>query len=181
MARRRQGQEVAVQDFEVLAGRVRHGDEHEQAAAAQALGASGDPRALPLLLQLLDAASDPARDAAALGLSDLGDSRAVPALARHIVRPRNPRNIGTLIYALESLDARAALVALAQAMGEGNYEVLAMSLRVIEAFTGPPAPADVVRALDILRGHLARRGYEDWQREMLGAAIESLEIFAPPG
>ena len=152
-----------MKDFDALSWRAQHGDEHERIAAAQALGASGDPRALPILLQLLDTAeNDAMRNAAAIGLRDLGDPRAVPALARHIAQPRNPENFGTLLYALEPLDARAAVVTVVQAMGNGKYEVLAMGLRVIAAFAGPPAPADVVRALGILRRLLARQDYEDW-------------------
>lgn len=164
-------------EFDRLVRQLGETDESTVIAAAHALGDLGDQRAVPELLRLLaNTEYGAVRNAAAVGLRELKDPAAAPALLRAIGDPRNVTNRGTLIYALETLDARSAVVDLARAMLDGNYEVMVMALQVIMAFEGPLAREQRDEALDVLR-EATRRGVlrEPWQEQILSDAVQELE------
>lgn len=164
--------------FDRLAARLARTDldDDQLVEAAHALGDLGEPRGAPILIRLLDTANSSAvRNAAAIGLRELRDNRALPALLRQITDPRNAADRGTFIYALETLDARPALLELAHAMCQGHYEVMAMALRVIEDLPGPLPLAVKQEAMETLRLCLHERTHEPWRREMLARALEHLD------
>jgi len=164
-----------VSDVERLIRTLKSMDEARVIAAAHALGDLGDRRAVPALVALLEQATSPlVRNAAAVGLRELGDNTAVPALVRQINDPRNAGNWGTFLYALETLDARAAVVDLARVLCSGIYEPMLMALHVLEALPGPLAPAQRARALAVVRHCLATERHKAWQRELLEQALTLL-------
>lgn len=168
--------ECVTDDFDILVQALEADDEEQVVRTAHTLGDSGDPRAVPLLIRLLETTDEPnVRDAAEVGLRELRDSRAVGPLLRQIADPRNAGHQGTLVYALECLDAGPAVRDLGALMGEdGTYEVMAMVLRVLEGIRRP-LPQDVVSdSLPVRRDELRRGHCEDWQRSMLSRAAEIL-------
>ncbi|WP_081752725.1 HEAT repeat domain-containing protein [Kallotenue papyrolyticum] len=165
-----------MEDFDKLINRLYSSiNEDELINTAYALGDLGDVRAVPHLIQLLDSTESPSvRNAVAIALHDLGDKRAISALLRHIKDPKNITNRGTLVYALETLDPRSEIVDLVQLMCDGNYEVMAMVLRVIEGFSQPLTPDNKQKAISVLQKCLAQNQFEDWKKEFISSAIELL-------
>ena len=102
-----------VDEFERLVDQLDDPDEDKVVNTAHALGDLGDPRAVPILIKLLESTDNRLiRNAAAVGLRELADPRALEPLLRLI---RDPEKLdGTLLYGLETLDARAAVVDLAR-------------------------------------------------------------------
>ena len=68
------------QATEQLRDILNHSTGRAREAAAQALGMSGDPAALPVLLEAIDSNDDEARKAAAEALGMIADPKAIPAL-----------------------------------------------------------------------------------------------------
>lgn len=136
-----------------------------------ALGESGDADAFPVLVDLLNTTDDPRiRNAAAIGLRDLADNRALPFLLAQIKNPKNANYRGTLVYALETLDARSALVDLIDLIGSGDYEAAAMAIRAIETFTAPVATEKKRDAKRTLKRYLRETSSDEWRPEMLDYA-----------
>ncbi|MCG8347040.1 MAG: Imm8 family immunity protein [Chloroflexales bacterium] len=163
--------------FEHWAELVAHADPAQHLTAAHHLGALGDQRAVPLLLSLLQTAPSPVvRNAAAIGLRDLGAHAAVPALLAYIRDPAHKRACqhGTAIYALTTLDARTAMVDVAQVMGDGNYECMHMAVMVFESLAGPLNLQEKTAALQLLTTWRATLP-EEWQHELLDRSIARLE------
>jgi hypothetical protein len=144
---------------------------------AHQLGDLGDPQAVPILIELLNGTQDGlVRNAAALGLRELRDNRAVPYLLEQLKAPDTIGNRGTLMYALETLDATEALVDIVKIMCADNYEVIAMGIRVIEAGLGNYQPDIKYQAVQILQDCLAIGDFPDWKGEMLSGALTLLDM-----
>ncbi len=155
--------------LDTLRHQVHDADLDGKIKAARALGESGDAEAFPVLINLLDTADNPRiRNAAAIGLRDLADNRALPFLLAQIKEPKNVDHRGTLVYALETLDARSALVDLVELIGSGDYEVATMAIRVIESFRGPVAVEATQKAKKALRRYRRATPEDEWRREALG-------------
>lgn len=162
-------------DYQTLVQMLRQSDEAQVVQAAHALGELGDLRAVDSLIELLSTTSNSrARNAAAIGLRDLGDNRAVLPLMEQIKLPAAAGYRGTLIYALEALDARPFVTDLAKLMCTGNFEEMSMVLRVIRTFEDPLSTDDCQQALAILRHCLPQYEYSSWQHGLLLQATETL-------
>jgi len=135
-----------------------------------------DVDALPLLLEILNSTpSSSIRNAAAMGLKDLGDKTVVPDLMKHITNPENTHTNGTLIYAIEALDAREFVSELAIMACNGDYETISMVLNAVESFQGPLEAGKRQEALDILGKSLGDNSYPEWKREMLSELYEIID------
>lgn len=159
-----------------LAHQLQESDIDRRVQAAYALGESGDPEAFPVLAALLNTTGDSRiRNAAAIGLHDLADNRAVPILLAQIKNPKNPGDRGTLVYALEGLDARPALVDLVDLVGSGNFEVAAMAIRVIESLGVPVIVKQRREARRALKRYEREQPKDDWRTEMLAYTRDLLQ------
>jgi HEAT repeats len=91
------------------------------------------PAAVRWLLGVLAHTEDArVRNQAALALSDLGVQAAVPILVGLLSAEVTARSRGSLLYALQELDYRDHLAALAEQFGSEVYEVLEMALQLFE-------------------------------------------------
>lgn len=145
--------------------------------AAHTLGDLGYRNAVPVLLHLLTTAPTSAiRNAAAIGLRELGDPVAIPVLLDLIRDLYTTNQSGTLIYALETLNAKDGVIDLAFVMCRGDYEAVAMALRVIAAFEGPLPLEQTRKALDILQECSLNVDQEEWREEMIIEAIDLLLV-----
>ena len=163
-------------EFEELVQRLDDSEEEKVFRAAIALGDFGDPRAVPVLIRLLETTgSQRIRNGAAIGLRELADPRALEPLVRQIRAPE--RSTGTLIWALETLNARSAVVDLVRFVCEGEYEAAWMSMEAMEGFAGPLDANDKGEALRILDGCWKRGQLEEWREEMLTDALEFLRDY----
>lgn len=160
----------------ILVHQLRESDIDRRVQAAYALGESGDPDAFPVLVDLLNTTEDSrVRNAAAIGLHDLADRDAVPVLLAQIKNPKDPGDRGTLVYALEGLDARPALVDLVDLVGSGNFEVAAMAIRVIESFSLPVIARQRREAKRVLKRYEQEQAKDDWRMEMLANTRDLLQ------
>ena len=165
-------------EFERLARGLEDPDEHRAFEAAVALGDLGDQRAVPVLIRLLrTTGSNRIRNGAAIGLRELADPAALHPLLEQIRRLENAGDTGTLIYALETLDARVALVDLARFLCEGGYEAAWASAGVLDGLEGPLDPDRKREVMGILERCLARGGHEEWRVEMLSGGLRLLEDY----
>ncbi|MDZ7268226.1 MAG: HEAT repeat domain-containing protein [candidate division KSB1 bacterium] len=87
---------AGVVEFSELARRVRRPAAQTHEPLILALGRSGDPQALAVLLELLQGRDPKVKDAACRGLAELRDSRANPALIRLINRENHPQAVRAL-------------------------------------------------------------------------------------
>ncbi len=143
-------------------------NEQEVKEAIQEIVSARNEDTLLLLIQVLDTTtSRSVRNAVALGLRDLKNSSAVPVLIKHIIDPNNATSNGTMIYALETLDARSAMLDLVSIACRGDYETIAMTINAVEAFAGPISAEQKNEALIQLTEYLKGDTYPDWKREML--------------
>lgn len=155
-------------DYDRLVERISSTDEHIVVESAHALGDLGDPRAVPVLIDLLGSAtSRRIKNAAAIGLGELGDPIALDALLREIRDPRNANHTGTLIYALETLDPSPAIVDLASFACDGAFESALMALSSLDGIRSPLDVGHRQQALDIVNACIAQPELEDWRDEML--------------
>jgi hypothetical protein len=129
-------------------------DEEELRRAAMRLGDAGVAEAVePLIALLARAAPRPggARDGAAIGLRELADPRALEPLVTAI-RRSTTNEIGTLVYALQTLDCRPIVEFLAGLAVKGRYEVRAGVAGCFERMDVGSVAADVrERAMRVLR------------------------------
>jgi hypothetical protein len=166
--------------LEELAQIIATGVEFDQAVAVDALAEKDDDRVLPLLLDIVEQTGDDrVRNRTAVALYDSGDQRAFEPLLRTIRREyRGQGGVGTLLFALLSLDARGALVDAAHILCDGTdetYESAWEAFDVIQHMTSP-LPADSYReALTVLKECLAAGGHPDWKPPWLEDAIEHVE------
>jgi HEAT repeat protein len=165
-------------EFELLAQRLKQAaDVKDIIKIAHQLGDLGDQQAVPILIELLSSTKDGlVRNAAAVGLRELQDNRAVPYLLEQLNADHTRGNRGTLMYALEKLDAPDALVNIVQIMCADDYETIAMGIRVIEAWTKSYQPDIKSQAVQILQDCLAIGDFQDWKGEMLSGALSLLDI-----
>ncbi|MBV9282071.1 MAG: HEAT repeat domain-containing protein, partial [Chloroflexi bacterium] len=92
----------------------------EKREAALALGDWYPERAFPVLLDLLRTTGSAwVRNGAALGLRDVGDPAAAAAIIPFIRDPETADS--SLVYALETLDAREGIVALDRLVCRAQY------------------------------------------------------------
>ena len=92
-----------------------------------------DPELEGIVLDLLWAASTPAlRNAAAIALADMGSSAAKEALVKLIRDPATKGARGTLLYAIEELDASIDLELVVYLLINDNPEVQTEVIRSIE-------------------------------------------------
>lgn len=152
-------------------------DEQDIKDAIEEIVSLKDSDSFLLLIQILDTTdSMSVRNTVALGLRDLGDSSSVPSLIRHIKDPRNTISNGTLIYALETLDARDAISELAHVAGIGDYETIAMVMNTVDAFKGPLSVLQKEEALKIVSEYIQNGGIPEWKRDMLSELHELIDM-----
>ena len=90
------------------------------------------------------------RDGAALAARRLKLAEAVEIIIKRI-EDAEFRQVGTLVYALQFLDCRPAIVLLARVLARrANYEQVEMALQAIESIEGPIDPASAETACAIL-------------------------------
>ncbi len=165
-----------------LVSALTHPDDEVVFGSAIALGDLGDRRAVPVLIDLLESArSRRVANGAAIGLRELAGPRALEPVLRRIHDPRNRDYTGTLIYALETLDARSAVVDLAGFICEGEYEAAWMSVIAMDAFEGPPEAERRREAMDVLGVCLSRGRHEEWRVGMLRDALDLLQGYDEGG
>jgi hypothetical protein len=151
------------------------GDLKETITTLHKLGDLGDRRALPVLIDMLSNTHvDALRNAAAVGLRSLQDNSAVPYLFAQIQSEHTAGNRGTLVYALETLDMRNSLVEIVRWICNDTYEVVAMSLRVLDAQSNNFGFIDKQNAISVLRDCLSNEDHPDWRKEMVSQSIEIL-------
>jgi hypothetical protein len=166
--------------LEQLTQVIETGVEFDRAVAVDALAEKEDDRVLPLLLDIVEHTEDDrVRNRAAVALYDIGDQRAFDPLLRTIRREyRGQGGVGTLLFALLSLDARGALVDAAQILCDGTdetYESAWEAFAVIQHMTSP-LPADAYReALASLNECREAGEHPDWKQPWLEYAIEHVE------
>jgi len=166
--------------FEELAETVETGAAFDRAVAVDAIAERDDDQVLPLLLDVLERTEDHrVRNRATVALYDIGDQRAFQPLLRTIRREyRGQGGIGTLLFALQSLDARGALVDAAHILCDGTdetYESAWMAFEVIQHIASP-LPADAYsEALMVLSECFEAGGHPDWKQPWLEYAIEHVE------
>jgi hypothetical protein len=166
--------------FEELTQNIETGGEFDQAVAVDAIAEKDDDRVFPLLLDVLEHTEHGrVRNRAAVALYDIGDQRAFEPLLRTIRREYRGRGgVGTLLFALLSLDARGALVDAARILCDGTdetYESAWEAFAVIQHMTSP-LPADAYReALTVLKACREAGGHPDWKQPWLEDAIEHVE------
>ena len=168
-----------MQTFDNLAELLRcTTDECAQRDIVRQLGELGDPRAVPLLVAVLESTTSwRVRDATALALGALGDNSVIPALMKQILDPQNANNNGTLLAAFrDGLDGRSVVVDLARILCTGGYEVMVKVLMAIEAFPGPLRARDKEEAIAIIEHCLQEHTLvEPWQQEFLAEALDTLD------
>jgi HEAT repeat protein len=154
------------------------GSEQDVIEAIAEIVALRDIASVPLLLEVLEATRSTAvRNAVALGLRDSGDTSAVPALMAHISRPENAHTNGTLLYALETLDAKSVIVPLVHTACAGDYEAVAMILNAVESFVAPLDQKQKQEALSKLAECLKGDKQPDWKQEMLAELYNIIADF----
>lgn len=155
------------------------GEERERAAMVRVLSDRGDWDAFPFLIDLLDTDSAWIRNEAALGLEAAADQRAFIPLLRRI-RELYPAGepVGTLVFALSSLDYRDAVADLVHMLVEGTdderYEPAATAATLLAEIGGPLRRDLAETAVAILRGSLAQEGLEDWKRAWAEDALDRI-------
>ncbi len=165
-------------EFEQLVSTLEHPDDAVVFRAAIALGDAGDRRAVPVLIDLLETArSYQVANGAAIGLRELADTRALGPLLRKVRDPLYWDYNGTLIYVLQTLDARSAVVDLARFICNGEYEAAWMSVEVMDSFEGPPDSESRREAMIVLEDCLSRNHDEEWRVEMLAYAVDLLRVY----
>ncbi len=163
-------------ELKELVQRLGDSDEEKVYRAAVALGDLGDARVVPVLIRLLELTSSTRiRNGAAIGLRELADPRALDPLVRQIRTPENAT--GTIIWALETLNARSAVIDLARFVCEGEYEAAWMSMVAMQGFAGPQDGNDSSEESRILDDCLKRGQVEKWREEMLADAIQFLREY----
>lgn len=170
---------IIMSPVNTLVHQLQESDIDRRVQAAYALGESGDPDAFPVLAALLNTTEDSRiRNAAAIGLHALADNRAAPFLLAQIKNPKDPGDRGTLVYALEGLDARPALVDLVDLIGLGNFEVAAMAIHVIESFSVPVIARQKREAKRALKRYGREQPKDDWRPEMLAYTHDLLQYLS---
>lgn len=164
--------------FDGLVSRLHSGDREDVCQAARSLGDLGDQRAVPILIQLLRSTSDHGvKNAIAIALQELANPVAVEPLLQEIREPKNFHYSGTLIWALGSMNARAAVVDLAHVVCRSEFEAVLMAIGVMHEFHGPLECEKQTEAIEILEGCLNQEHAHDWRRGMVGDAIEFLRTY----
>ncbi len=162
-------------DFEELIRDLEGVDESQAVRAAHALGDMGDRRATPYLIQALETTNSwRVRNAAAVGLRELADPAALDPLLLQIRDPKNANAYGTLLYALQTLNARSAVVDLASMVCNDEYEGALEAGLAIEAFEGPLTVDDKRKALAILEACASTEGGDEWRSEMVAHVFEAV-------
>jgi hypothetical protein len=130
---------------EELVDLLLHGDENEADEAREQLIQRGSA-AVSALVPHLRSRDPRERNGVALVLREIGDSSAVPPLIEAINRPENRDNIGTLIYALQTMDCREHFWTLFRLMLNENYEQSCMSYYILQQQAFAVTPEDLERA-----------------------------------
>jgi hypothetical protein len=91
-------------------------------AASKKLAKVGGDHILTFLLELLESEKPGIRNLAALSLRDIGDNRAIAPLLQAIFKPENRNYIGTLVYALQTLECTHILVELFKILFYESFE-----------------------------------------------------------
>lgn len=130
-----------------------------------------------MLIQLLDLIRNiRIQNIIALSLGDMGSTSAVPSLIKHISNPANKDTNGTLLYALERLDAKEAVVTLAQTACKGDYETIAMVINAVENFSAPLCQQLQEESLNILNLCLQEQ-LPEWKYKLLIELYELIDSF----
>ena len=121
-----------------------------RAAAAEALGALGDPAALPQLAEVLDSDdSPPVRANAAQALGSLGDPAALPQLTEALDSDDSPPVRANAAQALGSLGDPAAIPQLTEALdSDDSPPVRAAAAQALGSLGDPAALPQLAEALD---------------------------------
>jgi len=104
----------------------------------QALGASGDPRAVPTLIQALADSDADIRRMAAEALGKLGDPQAIPALAQTL-RDSEWDVRCAAAEALGKFNDPQAVPALIEALGDSDWDVRSAAAEALGAIGDPQA------------------------------------------
>ncbi|GAC1445672.1 MAG: hypothetical protein NVSMB52_07670 [Chloroflexota bacterium] len=160
--------------FDELLQILENGSIDEKRAAAVNLGDLGDRRAVDVLLRVAETTeSYEVRMGAAYGLFELADPKTFDPLLAQIHRLRREGGVyEALIWALEPLNPRSALVDFVQFICEDDYISALMSLGVIQELRGPIGDDDLKRAVSLLRKGLEET---EWRRSMMENALAELE------
>jgi HEAT repeat protein len=143
--------------------------------AVDALVALDDPDTVATLIYLFEHVSNiSVKNALAVGLRDLGDDAAIPALLAQAKDPTYAGRNGTFVYALQTLDARAFVVDLAELLCSGDYEVIVMGIMTMRAWNGPLDGRKQQEAATLLKRCLDDEP-EDWRRDLLMGAYDVLQ------
>lgn len=118
------------------------------------------------------------KNAAAIGLEALANPIAVDPLLQEIRDPKNAHYTGPLIWALESMNARTAVVDLAQIICTSEFESVLMAIGVMHGFEGPLVPEQLDEAKRILEDCLILEHAHEWRAEMVSEAIAFLGAYA---
>jgi hypothetical protein len=111
--------------------------------ASQVLGSTGDPRAVPVLLQLLKDEAGETRSAAAAALGSIGDPAAGEALAAALQVEEWPKTKILLLEALAKLHDRRSLVAVGARLDDPDGLPQPMGINAIWGFPWNTKVADV--------------------------------------
>ena len=133
------------------------------------IGNAGLAEAGPSICRILASARTGwVRDGAALAARRLKLAESVDILMRRI-EDAERRGVGTLVYALQFLDCRRAIVLLARVLAERfDYEQVEMALQAIESIEGPLDAADAEKACTLLIEALKTR-HEDYDKYLTRA------------
>lgn len=152
-------------------------NDQELKEAVQDVVSFKESSTLALLLHLLDnTSSNSVRNAIALALRDLEDPSVVPILMKHISNPENATSNGTMVYALETLDARSATLELINLACKGDYELISMIMNAIEAFKGPVNQTQKQASLDALVICLQGSNHPKWKYDMLSELYTIIDM-----
>jgi hypothetical protein len=131
-----------------------------------------------LLIQILQSTElHRVKNAAASGLRELADPDALEPILQEIRNPENANYTGTLIWALETLDARSAIVDLARFICEGAFESAWSAIGTLHGIEGPLDQEKVGEAMRILEQCVNQEGPDSWRTEMIASAAAFLEHY----
>ena len=121
--------------IDTLLGALRSGDESRQVAALRSLSDGPNTareRVLPVLNILRHTESNLVRNAAAIALADMNAPEAIGVIIE-LLKRKEIESKGTLLYALDELDALVPISILVDLILSGPYEPREEAVNLIEA------------------------------------------------
>lgn len=114
------------------------------------------------------------RNTIAIVLGDLGCNEAVPIMVDLINMSENKNGIGTLLYALQSLDCEGKIKDILPILSDGNFEVKYNMYQLFLEKAGNMSREEQLECLDIIEKYELREELEEFMEEVAFAGRRSI-------